>query len=377
MYKLSQINQERLVRQFMTLVKIDSETKEEEEIALYLKETFTSLGLQVKEDNAKEITKHGANNLICSLPANTEGVDAILFTAHMDTVVPGKNIQPSIKDGYIISDGTTILGADDKAGIAVLIETIHVLKEQSIKHGEIQFVITVGEESGLVGAKALDRSLLTANYGFALDSDGPVGDIVVEAPYQAKLLTVVNGLAAHAGINPEKGISAIKVASKAIAKMKLGRIDEDTTANIGSFRGGRQTNIVCDYVEILAEARSLHKTKLNDVVQSMKNVYEETAASNGTTAEVNVKYMYDGYAFHASDSFVKIAMEAAEESGLVPALKKSNGGSDANIFNSLGIPTVNLAVGYEHIHTTKEKIKIEELYRLTTFVLTIIQNFTK
>lgn len=365
------------MNQFIELIKIDSETKNEGQIATYLIDVFTSLGLEVKEDNAKSITGHGANNLICNLPENKPGIDPILFTAHMDTVVPGVNIKPSIVDDYVVSDGTTILGADDKAGIAVIIETIRTLKEQQIDHGMIQFVITVGEESGLIGAKALDSSLLVAKYGFALDSDGAVGNIVVEAPYQAKLFTVIHGVSAHAGINPEKGISAIKVASKAITSMRLGRIDEETTANIGYFRGGTQTNIVCDHVEILSEARSINQHKLINVTKNMQHAFEQAAKDYHTTAEVEVSYMYEGYQFSAADKFVQIAIAAAGKLGLPADLIKSNGGSDANIFNELGIPTVNLAVGYEHIHTTKERIHLDNLTNLTKYILSIIDNFAK
>lgn len=175
----------------------------------------------------------------------------------MDTVVPGNGIKPSIEDGYIKSDGTTILGADDKAGLAAMLEAITVLKEENIAHGKIEFIITVGEESGLVGAKALDSSLVTAKFGYALDSDGKVGDIIVAAPTQAKVNATIYGKTAHAGVAPERGVSAITIASRAISKMPLGRIDEETTANIGRFEGGTQTNIVCDRVDILAEARSL------------------------------------------------------------------------------------------------------------------------
>ncbi|TXK87170.1 M20/M25/M40 family metallo-hydrolase, partial [Parageobacillus sp. SY1] len=215
---------------------------------------FEALGLHVIEDDAAAKTGHGAGNLICTLEATKEGVDPIYFTSHMDTVVPGKGVKPSIQDGYVVTDGTTILGADDKAGLAAMFEAIRVLKEQNIPHGTIQFIITVGEESGLVGAKALDPSLIQAKFGYALDSDGKVGNIVVAAPTQAKLKVVVYGKTAHAGVAPEKGVSAITIAAKAIAQMPLGRIDEETTANIGRFEGGTQTNIVCDRVDILAEA---------------------------------------------------------------------------------------------------------------------------
>lgn len=367
------VNQERLVEEFIELVKIDSETKFETEIAEVLKDKFTNLGVEVYEDGSKDMTGHGAGNLICTLKGNVEGADTIYFTSHMDTVVPGRGIQPSIKNGYITSDGTTILGADDKAGLAAMLESIRVIKENNIQHGDIQFVITVGEESGLVGAKELDRSRIKAKYGYALDSDGEVGDIVVAAPTQAKVFAVIKGKTAHAGLEPEKGISAITLAAKAISKMPLGRIDEETTANIGRFEGGKQTNIVVDHVEILAEARSLVPEKMEAQVAKMKEAFENTAAEYGGSAEVNVKVMYPGFNQRAGDQVVEVARQAAESIGRESKLLKSGGGSDANVIAGFGIPTVNLAVGYEGIHTTNERIAVADLVKVAELVTAIIK----
>ncbi len=370
------VNQERLINEFIDLVQVDSETKFEAEIASVLKLKFKTLGIEVIEDDAKNKTDHQANNLICNLKGNIDNMDTIFFTAHMDTVTPGKNIKPSIENDYIVSDGTTILGADDKAGIAVLLETIRLLNENNLKHGDIQFVITVGEESGLAGAKALDTSLLNAKFGYALDSNGPVGNIVVEAPYQSKISTKVYGKSAHAGVAPEKGVSAITVAAKAISKMNLGRIDDETTANIGYFQGGKetQTNVVCDYVEIVSEARSLKKDKLLKTVNEIQTAYESTAEKFGGRTEVVVEEIYPGFQYNKDDDVVRIAQNAAEKHGLPTDILKSGGGSDANIFNGYGIPTVNLSVGYEHIHTTKERIHVSNLVNLTKLVIQIIND---
>lgn len=367
------IDEKRLVDEFLELVQIDSETKNEREIANVLKQKFSGLGLDVMEDDAAEKTGHGAGNLICTLKATKDGVDPIYFTSHMDTVVPGKNIKPSIKDGYIVTDGTTILGADDKAGLASMLEAVKVLKEEKIPHGKIEFVITVGEESGLIGAKALDRQRITAKYGYALDSDGKVGDIIVAAPTQAKIEVAIHGKTAHAGVAPEKGISAITIAAKAIANMPLGRIDEETTANIGRFEGGTQTNIVCDRVDILAEARSLDPKKMEKQVQTMKNAFERSAQEMGGKADVNVTVMYPGFTFNDGDKVVEIAKKAVKTIGRESRLLKSGGGSDANIIAGFGIPTVNLAVGYEEIHTTNEKMPIEELKKTAELIVAIVK----
>ncbi|WP_010093159.1 M20/M25/M40 family metallo-hydrolase [Ornithinibacillus scapharcae] len=371
------VNQDRLVSEFMELVQVDSETGFETEIAKVLKQKFTDLGVEVVEDNAKEVTGHGANNLICTLKGTKQGVDAIYFTSHMDTVVPGKGIKPSIKDGYIVSDGTTILGSDDKAGLAAMLEAIRTIQENNIEHGDVQFVITVGEESGLVGAKALDSSQINAKFGYALDSNGDVGDIIVAAPTQAKIHTIIKGKTAHAGVAPEKGVSAITIAAKAISKMPLGRIDEETTANIGRFEGGKQTNIVVDHVEILAEARSLVPEKMESQVAKMKEAFESTAKDMGGEAIVDIKVMYPGFKQQAGDEVVEVARRAAASIGRESKLLKSGGGSDANVIAGFGIPTVNLAVGYEEIHTTNERIPVDELVKVTELVTAIIEEVAK
>jgi tripeptide aminopeptidase len=370
---LVKVNQERLINDFFELVKIDSETGNEANIAKILKQRFTDLGVDVFEDDTMEQTGHGAGNLICTWKGNKIDVDPIYFTSHMDTVVPGQGIQPAIQDGYIVSDGTTILGADDKAGLAAIFESIRTIKEEGLEHGDIQFVITVGEESGLVGAKALDRSLIHAKYGYAIDSNGDVGDIVVAAPTQAKISAVVKGKTAHAGVAPENGISAITLAAKAISKMPLGRIDNETTANIGRFEGGKQTNIVVDHVEILAEARSLVPEKMEKQVKKMKNAFESAAEEHGGSVDVDVKVMYPGFKQQAGDEVVEVARNAAKAIGRESKLEQSGGGSDANIIAEFGIPTVNLAVGYEEIHTTSERIPVTELVKISELVTAIIQ----
>ncbi len=368
------INNQRVLDEFLELVQIDSETKEEAEIAKVLKKKFTELGVEVFEDDTMNETGHGAGNLICTLNGTKEGVDTIYFTSHMDTVVPAKGVKPTVKDdGYVYSDGTTILGADDKAGLAAMLEAIRVLKEKNIEHGTIQFIITVGEESGLVGAKALDPSLVHAKLGFALDSDGKVGNIIVAAPTQAKVKAIIYGKTAHAGVAPEKGVSAITIASKAISRMPLGRIDHETTANIGRFEGGKATNIVCDRVDILAEARSLIPEKMEAQVSKMKEAFEQAAEEMGGKAEVHVEVMYPGFKFGEGDEVVEIAKKAASKIGRPSELLTSGGGSDANVIAGFGIPTVNLSVGYEEIHTTNERMPVEELEKLSELVVAIIE----
>ncbi|MDN3438018.1 M20/M25/M40 family metallo-hydrolase [Planococcus sp. APC 3900] len=370
------MNNERLMNEFLELLQIDSETKHEGEIAAILQTKLEAMGFHVAVDESAAVTGHGAGNIIATLRGTLSQVPAIYFTVHMDTVTPGVGVKPEIRDGYVYSDGTTILGADDKAGIAALFEMIRTLQEQQIDHGDIQLVITAGEESGLVGAKELDSSLLIAKYGYAVDSDGKVGGIVTAAPNQAKLWTTIHGKTAHAGVAPEKGISAITIAAKAIAKMTLGRIDEETTANIGRFEGGQATNIVCDEVNILSEARSISEDKLAAQTIHMESVFEQTAELLGGRAETEVKLMYPGFHFDDMDPVVEIAQKAAAKIGRPSPVLTSGGGSDANIFNGFGIPTVNLCVGYEEIHTKNERMPIEELEKLAELLVEIVKEST-
>jgi tripeptide aminopeptidase len=295
----------------------------------------------------------------------------------MDTVAPGKGVKPSIQGEYIVSDGTTILGSDDKAGLAALLEGLRVIREQKLPHGQIQLIITAGEESGLIGSRHLDMGLVDADFGFALDSDGPVGTIITSAPSQVKILTTIHGKAAHAGVNPEDGISAIQVASRAISKMRLGRIDAETTANIGKFQGGTASNVVPERVEIIAEARSRNEIKLRAQVKHMVKAFEETAVEFGARAEVETKVLYPGFKFTESDLVVQKAMAAVEKVGRQPKIGASGGGSDANVIAGHGIPTVNLGIGYENIHTTKERMPINELVKVAELVVALIEECAK
>ncbi len=369
------VNEQRLIETFMELVQVDSESGHEGEICKLLEQKFSELGLKVYVDDTMEQTGHGAGNLFAEWEAD-EGLESalpILFNSHMDTVTPGVGIKPRLDDdGYIRSDGTTILGSDDKAGIAAMLEAIQVIQENKIPHGPLQFVITVGEESGLVGAKAIAPEKLKGRYGYALDSNGKVGEISVAGPSQAQIRVKVHGKSAHAGVNPEDGISAIQVASKAISRMPLGRIDEETSANIGRFAGGGPTNIVCDYVEIEAEARSLVEEKLHAQVEAMKQAFEQTAEEFGARVEFHSEVIYPGFKFDETAPVVKLASQALQKIGREVKLLRSGGGSDANIFNGHGVPMVNLAIGYELIHTTEEQMPVEELVKTTELVIALV-----
>ncbi|MBY9081541.1 M20/M25/M40 family metallo-hydrolase [Paenibacillus sp. HN-1] len=373
------VERDRLISEFMELVQVDSETGNERNIADVLIGKFKELGLTAVEDDSQKRTGHGAGNLIVTWAAeNTENAPKLLFTCHMDTVVPGQGIKPTLGgDGWITSDGTTILGADDKAGLAALFEGIRVVREQKLPHGQIQFVITAGEESGLLGSRSLDPKYLDADFGFALDSNGELGAIAVAAPTQAKITMQIIGKSAHAGVNPEDGISAIQVAGKAISAMKLGRIDNETTANIGKFAGGGPTNIVCDFVQLDAEARSIVQEKVERQIDSMREALETTVREYGANCEFRSEIIYPAFSFNGEDPIVQLAERAISSVGLTPRTFHSGGGSDANVFNGLNVPTLNLAIGYENIHTTKERVKADDIVKAAELVVALVQESAK
>lgn len=365
-------NEKRLVESFMELVRIDSISREERDLADFLIEKLEDLGLEVIVDQAGEKVKSNCGNIIARFKGNIKEVTPIMFSAHMDTVVPGKNIEPVCEGDKILSSGKTILGADDKAAIAALLEALHIIKEDNISCGDIEILFTICEEIGLKGAKNLDISSLNARMAFVLDSGGPVGEIVSAAPSQNSLKIIIHGKSAHAGSNPEEGINAIQVAGFALSRMKLGRIDEETTTNIGIISGGKATNIIPDEVILEGEVRSRNEEKLEKYTKILKQVVEDTAQEFKAKAEVIINREFYCYNLSTDDRIVKIAMKAAKDMGLEPLLRPSGGGSDANVFNKKGFPSVDLAIGMEKVHTVDEYILVKNLKNTVEYVLSII-----
>lgn len=367
------INQKRMLANFFELVKIKCSTKAERQVADILKVQLAELGMEVTEDHAGEKIGGNCGNVIAYTEGTVQGAPALMLSAHMDCVEPCGGIEPQLKDGIITSTGDTILGGDDKAGVAGIIEGLRIMNENKIPHGPIQVVFTVAEEGGLNGAKNIDQSLLKADFGYAFDSSGSPGEIITMAPGQNSIMAVVHGKKAHAGIAPEEGINAIVVAGKALAEMKYGRIDSETTANIGLISGGVATNIVPDKVEIKCEARSRSMEKLEAQTTHMKETFERVAKANGGHAEVTVKKSYDAYVLTEDATVVTLAVKAAQSIGLVPEIGATGGGSDANYFNKYGVPTAVLGIGMSKVHTADEYIKEVDLYNTAEFVVALIK----
>lgn len=366
---------QRLVKEFIEFVKIDSPGKKEKEVASILRDKLIKLGLEVELDQAGSIIGGDTGNIIAWLPGK-EGVPTLLFSAHMDTVSPSQSIKPIIKEGVIYSDGSTILGGDDKAGIAIILEAIRFIQENKIDHGDIVLVFTVGEELGLLGSRYLDYALVKADMAFVLDSGGDPGTIINQSPSQNNINAVFYGKATHAGVNPEKGISAIQIAARAIERMNLLRIDHETTANIGIIQGGTATNIVCDKVEIKGEARSLNEEKLEQQTKHMADCIKEATREFEGEVEINTERCYPAFLIAEDDVIIKLAERAAQKVGLTGRIVGSGGGSDANFFNSQGLKAVNMGIGMSKMHTKDEYIKIEDMINMASYVVAIIMEAT-
>lgn len=347
------ISESRLVQTFLDLVAIDSPSGQEEAICKDLARRFAELGGEVEHD------EHW--NLFARFPARDSDGDWLMLSAHMDTVGKDVGIKPVIRDGVIYSDGTTILGGDDKSGIAAILETIRSLREDGLPHPPLEAVISVGEEVGLRGAKQMDKGRLRARRGYVLDSGGPIGAIVTNAPSQDGLEAWIHGKTAHAGSEPEKGVNAIVVAGAAIAAMPLGRIDFETTANIGIIQGGVATNIVPDLVYIKGEARSRDDAKLAAQVSAMALALHDAAERYSAKVELKIKRSYSTYKLADDHPVVATAAAAAQRLGFESIIRGTGGGSDANIYAEAGIACAVLSTGMVDVHTPQEHIAIADM----------------
>ncbi|WP_028111764.1 M20/M25/M40 family metallo-hydrolase [Ferrimonas kyonanensis] len=359
------INQQRLVDHFIELVKIDSESGNEKAIAETLAEQLGQLGFQVQRLPVDDMLSNGFN-LYARLPGTLPG--SILLSCHMDTVSPGNGISPMIEDGIIRSDGSTILGGDDKSGIAAIMEAIRVLQHDNRPHQTVELAFTVYEEGGLHGSKQFDMSVIESQRAIVLDSGGDIGTIITTAPGQQNLKITLEGKPAHAGLAPEQGINALTVAAEAINNLSLSRIDDETTANIGIVRGGNATNIVMPSLYLEAEARSLDDHKLAAQVQHMVTGFEQAAANHGASVSIDSQRAYNAYRIDDDHPLVTQIRTAFTSMGIEAKTRATGGGSDANIFNEKGLTTVNLSTGMAKVHTTEEQIAISDMVAISQFL---------
>lgn len=366
------VNEERLIRSFLQLVQIDSLSGKEGKIARFIKEELQTIGLEVMEDQAGKAIGGETGNIIGKL-SSLNGGTSILLNAHMDTIGLGEKVKPGVREGTIYSEGSSILGADDKSGIAAILEGLKVVKERDITIGKVEVIFTVAEENGLNGAKNLDYESIESKMGFVLDGDGAVGEVINQAPAQEWIKATIIGKSAHAGVCPEEGINAIQVASVAISNMRLGRIDTETTANIGIIQGGVATNVVPERVLVEGEARSRKESKLKAQIDLMQKAFQKAAEKFNAKTELNIERAYSSFKVNKSELPIRIAIQSAKRLGLHPTIKPGGGGSDANIFNQHGISSILISTGAEKVHTPYEYISIANLVKTAEYVISLIQ----
>ena len=357
---------------FLELAALPSPPGEERAVADRVTVELRDLGLEVDEDDAGARIGGRVGNLYCRVPATAAGTP-IFLCAHMDTVPPVGPIEPVVEDGVVRNAGGTILGADNKSAVAAIVEAVRRLVGEGRAHAGVELVFTPKEEVGLRGAEAFNCSRLVARVGFVYDQVGPIGEVILGAPHASILEVTFRGQAAHAGIAPEEGRSAIAAAARAIADMRLGRLDEETSANVGTITGGVARNIVPDRCSFSAEARSHDEGKLADVVQELLDACSFAAALTGCEVETKVDRSYRGYRFRRDDDPVRLACAALARAGYEPSFALSGGGADANVFNVRGLACVNLANGMAEIHTPQEHIAVADLEGMVDVTLALVE----
>ena len=356
---------------FTELAALPSPSGEERAVADRVLDELRALGLEAAEDDVGPQVGSAMGNIVSRLEPTAEG-EPLFFCAHLDTVPPTGPIEPVEDDGVIRNAAGTILGADNKSAVAAMIEGARRVLEESRPHAGIELLFTPKEEVGLLGAVAFDHRRLHAGVGYVYDQAAPIGDVILGAPHSQALEVKFHGRAAHSGMYPEEGRSAIAAAARAIADLRLGRIDDETTANVGLIEGGSAGNIIPEWCTLSAEARSHDERKLSDLVQEMVDAFAFAAGLEDCELETKVSKTYRGYRFKRDDAVVRIAHAALERAGFTPSYGLSGGAADANVFNERGLSCLNLANGMQDIHTADERITVDDLEGMVEVTLALI-----
>ena len=365
-------SQRRLVSRLIEFLRIDSPSRKEGAFAARVKEILDELGIPHVTDGAAASIGGEVGNIIARLPGNANA-PPLLLNAHLDTVADATGVKPVVSGRTIRPRGPTALGADDKAAVAQILEVARLLLSDDRPRPPLELLFTVAEEIGLRGARALTRKQLKAKLAFTLDANGPVGGIVIGAPGHALLNAAIKGKSAHAGVAPEAGVDAIQIAAEAISRMKLGRVDEETTANIGLISGGSAMNVIPARCELTGEARSHDEDKLTRQVQEMLSLLHEAAARRGASFEAEVERGFAAYRLPEDALPLRVARAAARRIRLRLRPFLSGGGSDASILNGLGLPTAVLSVGLLDPHSHQERISVPQLVRGAEFLLALVE----
>jgi tripeptide aminopeptidase len=359
---------------FLELCAIPSPSTQERAVADRVAEVLTQLGLTWDEDDAAERLGGDTGNIYCRIPpTNGAGGTPLFLCAHTDTVPPETTIEPVVgDDGVVRNAAGTILGSDNKAAVVVMLEAARRVLEEERDHAGIELLFTPQEEVSLRGADAFDHTRLVASTGYVYDQGAPIGEIVLGSPHGRLLDFRFHGAAAHAGMHPEDGRSAIAAASRAIADFRLGRIDEETSANVGVISGGTARNVVPEWCSFTAEVRSHDERKAIDLAREMIESAAFAASLVDCAVESEVRPSFPGYRFRESDEPVRLAATALERAGYTPSYALSGGGADANVFNARGLRCVNLANGMMEIHTPDEHIAVADLEGMVEVTLALV-----
>jgi tripeptide aminopeptidase len=356
---------------FTELAAVPSPPGEEREVADRVARFLRDCGLEVDEDGSGPEIGSAIGNLYTRLEPTADG-EPLLLCAHLDTVPPTGAIEPVVEEGVVRNAAGTILGADDKAAVAVMLDATRRILAENRPHAGIELLFTPKEEVGLVGAYAFDHTRLRARLGYVYDQAAPIGTVILGAPYSQSLEVTFHGRAAHSGMHPDDGRSAIAAAARAIAEMRLGRVDELSTANVGTISGGTATNIVPEWCTFVAEARSHDEGRLADLVQEMQDAITFAAGVAECDVETRARKSYRGYRFARGDDAVALAAAALEHCGHAVTYELSGGAADANVFNERGLQCVNLANGMTSIHTPDEHISVADLEAMVDVTLAIV-----
>jgi tripeptide aminopeptidase len=358
---------------FLELAAIPSPSGNERLVADRVGAYLSEAGLVWDEDSSGQTVGSDAGNIFCRLPGGvTDGVP-VFFCAHLDTVPPEGPIEPVVEDGVVRNAAGTILGGDNKAAVAAMLEGARRIVADGLPHAGVELVFTTKEEVGLIGAGAFDTSRLEAGIGFVYDHAAPIGEVVIGAPSARAFEVRFHGRAAHAGIAPEEGRSAIQAAARAIADLRLGRIDDLTSANVGVISGGTARNVIPEWCTVRAEARSHDERVLSELVQEMMDAFSFAASVSDCTVEIELKEQYRGYRFRADEPVVALAATALQGVGVEVHTALCGGGADANVFNLAGIPCVVLANGMAEIHTPAEHIAVADIERMVDVTLGLVE----
>lgn len=369
------MNEQRLFRLFEDLCKIDAPALRERDSVEFTKRYLNGLGLEVWEDDSGARIGGNANNVFAKLKGTRPEAPKIFLCAHFDTVEPTEGLEIGLEDGVYSSLSDTILGADDKAGMAPAIEAVASLKENGGDYGDVFLVLCVAEEIGLKGAMACESIRdLGVDYGYVFDTGPPVGTFVNRVGSRSDFDARIIGRPAHAGKHPEEGINAIQAAGAALAKMRLGRIDDVTTSNVGLIEGGSAVNVVPANVVLRGEARSFDPEKLQAQLANMESSVREACAERGAKCEISVRNAYRGYHIDEEHPVIANAVESAKNLGFSGALRDTLGGSDANAFNEKGVTTIVCGTGMEKIHTHDEYVSQADLVGLTKLAIELARN---